>query len=245
MASLIYNTAGALEDVRPGGADVAFYAGQQVPFITGSQLQKYAAIIYSESSFLGLARQINPANPAREMEREAFAIAATMFTYARAKGAAFQRANRFYGLNELLVDSGYTKGINSPKYTEYFSAGGDENKRRICTLAVIRMFMRQFWGLEDVIQQLQGSMYWDGNDLFRRYRDHYRARMGFELSNPLHGRIYQNVTVIQGAQIIASCPAQDPNVAIRRQYTFLSTTTFGGTIFFRLHPQATAQGITW
>jgi hypothetical protein len=245
MASLIYNASGMLEDIRPGTADVAIYAGQQVPFITGSQLQRYAGIIYSESSFLGLARQINPANPSREMERECFAIAVTMYNYARAKGIAFQRANRVYGLNELLVDSGYTKGINSPKFTEYFSAGGDESKRRMATLAVIRLFMRQFWGFEDIIQSLQGAQYWDGNDLFRRFRDHYRAKKGFELSNPAHGRIYQNVTVIQGAQIISSCPAQEPAVARLRQYTFISTITLGGTIFFRLHPQATAQGITW
>ena len=245
MANLIFNSAGALEDIRPGGADIAIYAGQQVPYITGSQLQQYAATIYSESSFLGLARQINPANPIREMERECFAIAVTMYTYARSKGVAFQRAGRYYGLNDLLQDAGYTKGITSPKHTEYFSAGGDETKRRVATLAVIRLFMRQFWGFEDVIQSLQGAQYWDGNDLFRRYRDHYRAKMGFELSNPLHGRIYQNVTVIQGAQIISSCPAQDPVTAGKRQYTFLSTVTYGGSIFFRIHPQAAAQGITW
>lgn len=245
MASLIYNSAGMLEDVRSGASDIAIYAGQQVPFITGTQLQKYAAIIYSESSFLGLAKQINPANPTREMERECFAIAVTMYTYARAKGAAFQKANKMYGLADLLVDAGYTKGINSPKFTEYFSAGGDENKRRMATLAVIRLFMRQFWGFEDILQQLQGAQYWDGNDLFRRYRDHYRAKMGFELGNPAHGRIYQNVTVIQGAQIISSCPAQDPKVSVKRQYTFLSTLTIGGTIFFRVHPQAAAQGISW
>jgi hypothetical protein len=245
MASLIYNASGMLEDIRPGSADIAIYAGQQVPFITGSQLQRYAGIIYSESSFLGLARQINPANPSREMERECFAIAVTMYNYARAKGAAFQRAGRFYGLNELLVDSGYTKGINSPKFTEYFSAGGDESKRRLATLAVIRLFMRQFWGFEDVLQSLQGAQYWDGNDLFRRFRDHYRAKHGFELSNPLHGRLYQNVTVIQGAQIISSCVASEPAVKARRQFTFMSTITLGGTIFFRLHPQAAAQGITW
>lgn len=246
MANLIFNASGALEDVRPGGDDIAIYAGQQVPYISGSQLQRYAGIIYSESSFLGLARQIAPANPTREMERECFAIAVVMYTYARAKAAAFQRANKgVYGLNELLVDSGYTKGINSSKFNEYFSVGGDEGKRRMATMAVIRLFMRNFWGFEDVLQSLQGAQYWDGNDLFRRYRDHYRAKMGFELSNPAHGRIYQNVTVIQGAQIISSCPAQDANVALRRQYTFLSTLTLGGTIFWRIHPQAAAQGITW
>ena len=245
MANLIYNASGALEDIRPGSTDAAFYAGQQVPFMSGSQLQKFAGIIYSESSFLGLAKQINPANPTREMERECFAIAVTMYTYARSKAAALQRTGKVYGLNELVVDSGYTKGINSPKYNEYFSAGGDEGKRRMATMAVIRLFMRNFWGFEDILQGLQGAQYWDGNDLFRRYRDHYRAKMGFELSNPLHGRIYQNVTVIQGAQIINSCPAQDPNVAAKRQYTFLSTMTLGGSIFFRIHPQAAAQGITW
>jgi hypothetical protein len=245
MASLIYDASGGLLDVRQGAADVAIYGGQTVPFITGSQLQKYAAIIYAESSFFGLAQQINPTNPAREMERESMAIAITMYNYARAKGAAFKRANKIYGLNELLVDTSYTKGINSPKYTEYFSAGGDENKRRLGTMSVIKLFLRQFTGVQDLITNLQGAQYWDGNDLFRRYRDHYRAKNGFELSNPAHGRLYQNVTVIQGAQIIATCPAQDPNVAARRSFTYLSTMTAGGTIFFRLHPQAAAQGITW
>jgi hypothetical protein len=179
------------------------------------------------------------------MERECMGIAVTMYNYARAKGAAFKRANKIYGLNELLVDSGYTKGINSPKFTEYFSAGGDEAKRRLTTLSVIKLFTRQFFDLQDVVTNLQGAQYWDGNDLFRRYRDHYRAKNGFELGNAAHGRIYQNVNVIQGAQIIATCPATDPKVAARRQFTFLSTMTAGGTIFFRIHPQAAAQGITW
>lgn len=245
MANLVYDSSGTLIDVKPGGADVAIFGGQTVPFITGTQLQKYSAIIYAESSFLGLVQQIAPANPVRTMELETMAIAITMYNYARAKGAAFKRANQIYGLNELLIDTNYVKGINSPKYTEYFSAGGDDRKRKLSTLAVLRLFMRQFSGVQDLITNLQGAQYWDGNDLFRRYRDHFRAKNGFELINPVHGRIYQNVTVIQGAQIIASCPAQDPKVAARRQYTYLSTMTMGGTIFFRLHPQASAQGITW
>jgi hypothetical protein len=245
MANLIFDSTGALRDVQQANTDIAFFNGQAIPFITGSQLQRYAAVIYSEASFLGLTRQINPANPQRELERECMGIAVAMYNYARAKGAAFRRANRSYTLADLLVDSNYTKGMNSPKFTEYFGAGGDNNKRVIATMSVIRLFTRQFSNLQDVIDGLQGAQYWDGNDLFRRYRDHYRAKKGFELGHPNHGRIYQNVNVIQGAQIISSIEAQDPAVRAQRRFTFFSTMTAGGTIFFRLHPQATAQGITW
>ncbi len=245
MASLIYNKAGALEGIQPGVADDAIYAGQRVPYLTGSQLQRYAAIIYAESTYLGLLRQIHPVQPIVEMEREAFAMAVTMYQYARSKSAAFQRAQRFYGLQDLLNDSGYTKGINSPILQEYYGEAGDEQRRRSATLAVIRLFTRQFWGFESVVEAVQGALYWDGNDLFRRYKDHYRAKKGFELGHSDHGRLYQEVTSLEGVQVIQSCPATDPAVAVLRTYTFRSCATFGGSIFFQLHPQALEQGISW
>jgi hypothetical protein len=245
MANLIFDQTGGLADVQQSRVDAAFFNGVQIPFISGTQVQRYAAVIYSEASFLGLARQINPANPQREMERECMGIAISMYNYARAKGAAFQRSGKFYGLADLLVDANYTKGINSPGFNEYFGVGGDDNKRRLATLSVIRLFTRQFGHLQGLVTELNGAQYWDGNDLFRRYRDHFRAKHGFELSNSAHGRLYQNVTIIQGAQVIQTIEAQDANVRSRRQFTFRSTVTAGGTIFFRLHPQATAQGVTW
>jgi hypothetical protein len=245
MATLIYNNTGALVDIHQGTQDAAVFNGQTVPFITGSQLQRYAAVVYSEGSYVNLARQINPVNPVREMERESFGIAVTMYNFTRAKNAALKPKGQVYGLNELLQDSSYTKGINSPKFNEYFSGAGEETRRRIATLSVIKLFTRQFADMQDVVTALQGASYWDGNDLFRRYRDHYRAQQGFQLGMAAHGRIYERVSTITGVQVINSCPAQNPTVAAKRQYTFLSTFTAAGTIFFRLHPQATAQGITW
>lgn len=245
MATLIYNPDGSLANVQQGGPDKAIIGNQEVPFITGTQLRKYAATVYSESSFYGLAQQIAPANPLGEMTKETFAIAYTMYNYAMAKGAAFKRAGRRYGLVELLQDSNYTKGINSPAHQEYYGAGGDEHRRRLATLAVIKIFTKQTADMQGVIQQLGGAQYWDGNDLFRLYTKHFRARNGFELANPAHGAIYQGVTVINGAQVIASTPATNPNVAAKRQYTYMSTMTAGGTIFFKIHPEAAAQGITW
>lgn len=245
MATLIYSTNGALENIQQGGADKVVIGGQEVPYISGSQLRQYAATIYSESSFMGLVQQIAPANPVHEMQRETFAIAYTMYNYAMAKGAAFKRAGRRYGLKELLVDSSYTKGINSPAHQEYMGAGGDETRRRLATLAVIKLFTKQTHDVQDVIQNLNGAQYWDGNDLFRLYKSHFRAKNGFQLSSPAHGRIYQNVTVVRGAQVIASCTAQNANVAAKREYTYMSAMTAGGTIFFKIHPQAAAQGITW
>ena len=228
MASIYFNPEGALINYQPEGPDKAYIANQEVPYISGSQLRQYAATIYSEASFFGLVRQISPSDPLLDMKRETFAIAYTMYNYAMAKSAAFQRAGRVYGLRELLVDSNYTKGISSPAHQEYFGNGGDETRRRMATMAVIKLFTRQ-----------------TGSDLFRLFKSHYRAKNGFELSNPAHGRIYENVSVISGAQIISTCPAQNPAVAAKREYTFLSTMTAGGTIFFKIHPQAAAQGITW
>jgi hypothetical protein len=245
MATLQYSPNGALVNMQEGGADKAYVGNQEVPFISGTQLRQYAATIYSESSFLGLVNQINPGDPQKEMQRETFAIAYTMYNYAMAKGAAFKKAGRSYGLNELLVDSSYTKGINSPAHYEYFGSGGDETRRRLATMAVVKLFTKQIADVQDVIRDLQGAQYWDGSDLFRLFTAHYRAKQGFELSNAAHGQIYRNVTVIKNADIITTCPAQDPKVAAKRQYTFMSTMTAGGTIFFKIHPQATAQGITW
>ncbi|MBL7775782.1 MAG: hypothetical protein JNK89_07240, partial [Saprospiraceae bacterium] len=139
----------------------------------------------------------------------------------------------------------YVKGISSPKFNEYFLPGGDDTKRTFANLAVLKLFTRQVHDIRDIIFNIQQAAYWDGNDLFRRYRDHYRAKQGFELSDPAHGRLYQRVTIVKGAQVIDSCPAQDPLVAARRRFTFLSTMTAGGSIFFRIHPEAAAQGISW
>jgi hypothetical protein len=245
MATVRFSPDGALTGVEEGGIDKAFIGNQEVPFITGTQLRQYAATVYSEASFMGLVQQINPSNPMREMQRETFAIAYTMYNYAMAKGAAFKRANKFYGLADLLVDTNYTKGISSPAHYEYFGAGGDDTRRRFATLAVIKLFTRQTFDVQDVIQGLQGAQYWDGNDLFRLYKSHFRAKNGFELGNPTHGAVYQNVSVIRNAQVIESCTAQNPNVAAKRRFTYLSTMTAGGTIFFKIHPEAAAQGITW
>lgn len=245
MATLIYHTNGALLQRKENGPDVAYFGNIEVPHLTATQLQRYAAIIYSEASFPGLLREINPGDLTGELWRETVGIAIAMYNYVRNKSAAFYRAGRAYGLNDLVNDSNYVKGINSPKFNEYFLGGGDDIKRNFANLAVLKLFTRQIQDIVPIIRQIQQAAYWDGNDLFRRYRDHYRARMGFELSDPAHGRLYQNVRVIAGTQIISSCPAQDPRVAAQRQYTFLSTMTAGGSIFFRLHPQAVAQGITW
>lgn len=245
MQTFFYTQEGALVNVQQGGPDKVIFENMEVPYISASQLRQYAAIIYSESSFWGLVQQIAPSNPLREMMRETFGICFTMYNYAMAKGAAFKRAGKYYGLNELLVDNNYTKGINSPAFNEYFGSGGDENRRRMATLAVIKLFTRQTQDVFDVVQGLNGAQYWDGNDLFRLFQRHFRAKNGFELSDPMHGAIYQNVSVIKNVQMITSCPAQDPNVAAKRQFTYLSTMTAGGTIFFKIHPQAAAQGITW
>jgi hypothetical protein len=245
MATVYFTTEGELEHVDDAGEDLGVIAGTQIPYITGSQLRQYAATVYAESSFFGLVQQIAPQNPIHEMQRETFAITFTMYNYAMAKGAAFKRAGKVYGLSELLVDGNYTKGVNSPAHQEYFTGGGDETRRRMATLSVIKLFTHQTEDVQDVVQHLDGAQYWDGNDLFRLYQAHFRAKNGFELSDPAHGAIYQGVTVVRNVQVIDSVPAQNPTVAAQRHFTYMSTMTAGGTIFFKIHPQAAAQGITW
>ena len=171
-----------------------------------------------------------------------------MFTYAMTRGAAVKKAGQFYGLNQLLSDSNYTKGIISAGHNEYFGSGGDQVKRNYATLAVIKLFTRDTGDVADVIQGLSGAMYWDGNDLFRLFTTHFRAKNGFELGNPSHGQLYKNVPVLarQTVNQITSSAASNPNVIkAGRKYTYLSTFTAGGTIFFKLHPEATGQGIAW
>ena len=245
MASLVFDPSGNLIDVQQFGPDAAFVGTEAVPIISGTQLRQYSAIVYAESSYQSLLREINPTDPEGEMLRETVSIAAAMYNYTRAKGTAFHRAGRVYGLQDLVQDANYVKGINSPGYQEYFGTEGDTDRRRMATLAVIKLFTRQLDDIRDILRNLQGAQYWDGNDLFRKFPNHYRARMGFELGSPSHGHLYENVQVVDGVQVIPDCPAQDPKVAARRQFTFMSTSTAGGSIFFKIHPQAMAQGITW
>lgn len=248
MALLNFQTDGSLRDVDEEGEDKAFYNGQAVPFITGSQLRQYAATVYAESASKGMLDKMGYSNSANEMMRETFAIAYTMFTYGMTRGAAVKKAGQFYGLNQLLTDSNYTKGIVSAGHNEYFSAGGDQLRRSLATLAVIKLFTRDTSDVNDVIQGLNGAMYWDGNDLFRLFTNHFRAKNGFELGDPAHGKLYKNIPELyrQTVNQITSCPASNPNVMkTGRKYTYLSTFVAGGTIFFKLHPEATNQGIAW
>ena len=247
MATYYYNTDGSLADIKQIGPDVAFIGNLQVQSVKASDLRKFAAIVYSESSFMGLVRQIAPDNPYLEMQRETFGITFTMFTYARAKNATLQRIGKSYTFHDMVVDKNYTHGIGSNAYHEFLAdEGGDEQRRKAVILAVMRLFLGPQYqqDVQDVILGLDGATYWDGNDLFRLFRSHYRAKQGFELLEPAHGAIYQNVTVIKNTQVITSSPASNPSVLNHgRQFTFMSTMTLGGTIFFKLHPQAVAQGI--
>ncbi len=241
--AILFNVDGSIASIDDDTPDKAIIGKQEVPFISGAQLRSYAATVYSESSHNGILQFVAPNDPAREMQRETFAIAYSMYSYALAKSAAFKKAKRSYGLADLLVDSNYTKGINSPQHQEYFGTGGDETRRRQATLAVIKLFTKQTTDVSDIIQTLQGGGYWDGSDIFRKFPDHYRCRQGFELSNAIHGDLYKNVPKVN--KTIQSCPATDAKVSAQRQFTFLSTMTAGGTIFFKLHPNALAQGVTW
>jgi hypothetical protein len=248
MASLTFQPDGSLGNVDEEGDDLAFYNGNRVQFVSGSQLRQYAATVYAESANMNLLKQLGYSNPENEMKRETFAIAYTMFTYAMTRGAAEKKAGRFYGLNQLLTDSNYTKGIVSAGHNEYFSSGGDQTRRALATLAVIKLFNRDTSDVSDVISGLDKAMYWDGNDLFRLYQNHFRAKNGFELGDPAHGQLYKNIPTLyrQTVNQISSCVGTNPNVVkAGRQYTYLSTFTAGGTIFFKLHPQATSAGITW
>jgi|GEM_PF-1973301 len=248
MASLTFQPDGTLTNVEEEGEDKAYLNGQAVPFISGSQLRQYAATVYAESASMGLLKQLGYSDTTAEMKRETFAIAYTMFTYAMTKGAAMKKGGKFYGLNELLTDSNYTKGMISAAHNEYFGAGGDQTRRNLATLAVIKLFSRDTADVADVVSGLNGAMYWDGNDLFRLFTTHFRAKNGFELGDPAHGQLYRNIPVLykQTVNQITSSAASNPNVTnAGRQYTYLSTFTAGGTIFFKLHSQATNKGITW
>jgi hypothetical protein len=241
--AIIFNVDGSIANIDENTADKAFIGKQEIPFISGAQLRSYAATVYSESSHNGILQYVAPSNTLGEMQRETFAIAYSMYSYALAKSAAFKKAKRSYGLADLLVDSNYTKGINSPQHQEYFGTTGDKTRREQATLAVIKLFTKQTADVVDVIQALQGGGYWDGSDIFRKFPDHYRCRQGFELSNTMHGNVYKNIPNV--AKTIESCPATEARVSAQRQFTFMSTMTAGGSIFFKLHPNAVAQGISW
>ena len=58
MASLTFQPDGSLGPVDEEGEDKAFYNGQPVPFVTGSQLRQYAATVYAESAGMALLKQL-------------------------------------------------------------------------------------------------------------------------------------------------------------------------------------------
>lgn len=245
MATVYYNTDGSIHSINNGGPDVAFIGSIQLQSVKASDLRKFAGIIYAEASYTGLVQQINPANPDREMQRETFAIALSMFNYVQAKKRKGSDFN-FFKLINPATGKNYVHGIVSRDFGEFVNGDPKDHKR---ANAAIMASMRLLLGpqyqqdMQDIVRGLQGSVWWDGNDLFRRYKEHYRAKQGFQLSNPAHGAIYQN-TNIKGAQIISDCVASNPKVlSTGRQYTFLSTMALAGSIFFKLHPQAEAQGV--
>ena len=243
MATFYYNTDGSISNVNQGGPDVAFIGNIQLQTVKASDMRRFAAIIYAESSFWGLVQQIAPANPYLEMQRETFAMAYTMFNYTMAK----KRKTGKYGFFDLLYDEKYVHGIKSRDFTE-FMEGNPKDLRR--SQAVVMASMRLFLGpqyqrdMQDVIQRLNGALYWDGNDLFRRFKAHWRGVNGFVLSDPAHGAIYQNVTSISGTQVISTTPATREYIVNQGiQYVYLSTTTFAGSIFFKFHPQGEKLGV--
>lgn len=240
MATLFFNQDGSLKEFQTTGQDKAYIETQEVPFILGSQLQAYSAIVYAEAAGQALGQKLHGNNYLQEMQKETFAMAYTMYTYAMEKR---KKTNGAYGLINLLNDKNYVHGLGTTGYQEYLrGSGGDEARRRCATLAVIKLFARHLQGPleQQVIQQLQGAAWWDGADLFTRFQAHYRAQMGFELSNSQHGYLYQN----HNGKVISTIPAQNQRViSAGRQFTFLSTITAGGSIFFKLHPQAIQQGV--
>jgi hypothetical protein len=233
MATYHFNLDGSLVSADPSG-NAAVVGGRSFP-LTGSQLTMYAATIYAEASFMGLVQQINPNDPEGEMQRETFAIAYSMFNYASAK----KQKDATYTFDRMLVDKNYTHAIGSPAYNEYFSAGGDSIRKKYATQAIIKMFTRNTADMLHVIQTLDGGPFWDGSDIYQRFRDHYRAKQGFKLSDPAHGRLYQNVTVVQGTQVIET--VEGNNKWIQGPYTFMSTMTAGGTIFWKFMPGSGAS----
>ncbi len=243
MASLIFSSDGSLYNTQANGPDKAYVGQEEIPYLSGTQLQTFAAIIYAESTLQSVVEQINPYNPISEMEKEAFAIAYSMYNYTLARGAAEKRRGKQFGMLELLNDPDYARSFATPQYQEYFEQGTDSLRARLATLAVIQLFTQQTQRYGPLIEQLQGGGYWDGLDLFRYFPKHYRARMGMELSEPVHGRLYEAVNLFKGAQPITSHQARTPQLS--REYTFLSTLTAGGSVFFCLHPQAKQQGVLY
>lgn len=237
MATLIFDNGGNLIDTQPNNADQAIIGGQPVPHISGSQLRAYSATIYAEATYMGLVKQINPGNPMAEMEKETLAMAFAMRNYVMAKRAKGVK----YGFRELLSDTNYVKGSTGPHHQEYYNEGtGDIDRRRFATLAAIRLFTQNISGLEQVVQSLNGAMFWGGQYFFKKYPNLPIIQNGFELGDPTHGQIYQN-TNISGTQILQSYPTQKPGLG--RRFTYLSTMTAAGSIFYKIHPEAHGIGV--
>ncbi len=127
---------------------------------TSEQINKFAAIIYAESSFMGVVRQINPVDPIGEMEKECLAIGITMHNYMIAKEAAFKNAGRVYGLDELIVDSNYTKGVSGSTHDEYFRSEGDQFRREAALRAAETVLLkRNSEKAKQMAEKLQGAQY--------------------------------------------------------------------------------------
>lgn len=241
MATDYYFGGDGAVDNSVQGSDAAYFNNSKVPYIKASQLRDYAAIVYSEAASQGVVNKIQGGqNVEVEMMRESFAIAQTMFNYVIVKNAALSKAGKGnYGLKDLLVDKNYTKGLDSPAHQEYYGTAGDTVRRKMATLAILKLFTKNVGDVTDITNA--GTLYWDGKDVFEKYKQHYRAKGGFELAHPNMGRLYENL----GVQTISSVTATDPKVSAKRKYTYQAVLVAGGTIFYKIHPEAAAQGITW
>lgn len=242
MITYYYDSDGILINKKTG-ADKVVYNGALLNNISGSQFRKYAAIAYAEATYYDLIAQISPNEPYPAMTRETLGIASAMINYTSIR---FQLSKGTYQLDHMLSDQGYLSSIGKPLYNEYLNtdSGGDMYRRKAASLAVLKIFGHTRSDQE--INQYQGVMYWNGMNLFRvsSYVP-YRAKTGFELGHPAHGKIYLNTQMEPNTRVLTTTPASAPNIKSVRQFTYLSSHTEGGTIFFRLHSQAIQQGISY
>ncbi|MEO1654243.1 MAG: hypothetical protein AAFU64_11910, partial [Bacteroidota bacterium] len=241
MITYYFNEDGVQLD-KKSGQDKVVYQGAILNNITATQFRKYAAIVYAEATYYDLISQISPNAPYEVMKEETLGIASAMINYTTIR---FQLSNGDYNLDSMLSDTGYISSIGKRLYNEYLNteSGGDMYRRKAASLAVLKIF--GYTRSQADIDRYQGIMYWNGMNLYRisSYVP-YRAKVGFELSDPAQGQIYQNTHLASQTKVLTSTPATATSTISRNMtYTYFSSHTAGGTIFFRLHSQAIRAGI--
>ncbi len=184
----------------------------------GKEIKLLAAMVYGESS---------AQNSADEMS----ALASVLVR---------QRTSRGYNTMEDFVNNektySYVTSDGNLRYKKINAASDEEIRKDTGMSKAIAAAENALKGGVDLSN---GAYFWDGADIKKNYKAHFKVRHGIRFSNPSHN-IYDlkesTLVVIQTKTIIKRTKEKVTRTEVeigRYEYLYMSTAGIGGTIFWR------------